>query len=79
MPVISKAKLEDIEWRNKTLEVMLVALRQYAKTKDREWLRYMQSLGQASGVFKERIERGDYTERDTEIGKVEEILKRNTR
>ena len=76
MPVISKAKLEDIEWRNRFLETMQVGLRMYEKTKDEKWLDCAKKFGETSATLRERIERGDYVNRDTEIAKVEEILKR---
>lgn len=68
--------MEDVDFRNKTLELMQVALRMYAKTKDALWMNYAKDFGKTCEMLKERIKNGDYTQRDHDIAVVEEILKR---
>ena len=76
MTLISKARLEDIDARNKTLECMAIALRQYARDGDQKWFEYAKDFGKTSRIFQEKIEHGDYTQRDADIERVEQLLKR---
>ena len=67
--IFSAEKLEDIRLRNEVLYCMESAIRH-------GFTELARSFGETSRMLKERIDRGDYTERDMKREKVDMFLRR---
>ena len=66
--LISKEKLEDIKFRNNVIVLIKKAIRHSLMDKAKE-------LGEISKEIKNRIEKGDYIERERQRRLVDKIIK----
>lgn len=69
MALISKSKVEDMEFRMQLLECMESCLRSYKKTGDKHYLDRAMEFGKMSKDIKDRLDKGDYTKRDERMAK----------
>lgn len=73
MALISKARVEDMQFRRLVMECAEISLRWYSKTKDPASLEYAKQFGTLSNQLKKRIETHDYKEEDARQRRLDEM------